>query len=236
MATRLSHRPATGRQTHGGVRRGSTSIVPHVGGGARRISCSERRIRTGYEPRVLLAVVHQQPRQDGAQVCSCAAGEISPRGRRTPTASVGRGTLAWTATCGSVPATGGTTHTGSRGSTPLPGEGLPRDQPFAPPQSLPPPPHTHRMCGTQSHVGTARWWPRLRGGPWGRRMNTVLRSKARRHPPPPMPMDLPCQCPPPLSKDEIWPPLLMELPSRKKKHAHPLRFFHRIAHKLPFFA
>ena len=43
--------------------------------------------------------------------------------------------------------------------------------------------------------------------------------------------------PPPLSKEETWLPLLMDPPSRKKKHAPPpLRFFHQIAHELPFFA
>ena len=40
-------------------------------------------------------------------------------------------------------------------------------------------------------------------------------------PPPPTPMDPPCQCPPPpLSKEETW------LPSR---------FFHQSAYELPFF-
>ena len=36
----------------------------------------------------------------------------------------------------------------------------------------------------------------------------------------PMPMDPPCQCPPPLER-KIWRPLLMDPESRKKKNAPP---------------
>ena len=64
-------------------------------------------------------------------------------------------------------------------------------------------------------------------------MDTSNMAAASVHPPrhangPPMPM------PPPLLKEESRPPLLMGPPSRKKKYGCPLRFFHQIAHELPF--
>ena len=70
--------------------------------------------------------------------------------------------------------------------------------------------------------GWGHWGGRLLG--WGTRL-----------PPPPCrpgPLTPPqkCQWTPhangtPLSKEETWPPLLMDPPSRKKKHGRPLRFF-----------
>ena len=42
--------------------------------------------------------------------------------------------------------------------------------------------------------------------------------------------------PPPFSKEETWPSLLMDPPSRKQKHAPLLSFFHQIAYELPYFA
>ena len=68
----------------------------------------------------------------------------------------------------------------------------------------------------------------------------VVTCSADITPPPPMPMDPPCQCPPhPLSKEETWPPLLMDPPSRKKKHGPPPQIFSpnrtRIALFLPTF-
>ena len=46
----------------------------------------------------------------------------------------------------------------------------------------------------------------------------------------------PCQYPPPLSKEEAWPPLQMDPPLSKEETCPPLRFFPQIAHELPFFA
>ena len=49
---------------------------------------------------------------------------------------------------------------------------------------------------------------------------------------PPMPMDPPCQCPPPVSKEETWPPWLPPLEGRNIPP--PPRFFHQIAQNCPF--
>ena len=57
-------------------------------------------------------------------------------------------------------------------------------------------------------------------------------------PPPPMPMDPPCQwtrhanAPPPVSKEETWPPWLPPLEGRNIPP--PPRFFHQIAQNCPF--
>ena len=58
-------------------------------------------------------------------------------------------------------------------------------------------------------------------------------------PPPPMPMDPPCQwtrhanAPPPVSKEETWPPCLPPLKGRNIPPPPP-RFFHQIAQNCPF--
>ena len=39
---------------------------------------------------------------------------------------------------------------------------------------------------------------------------------------------------PPLSKEETWPPLLMDPPSRKKKHGPPSDFFTKSHTNCPF--
>ena len=117
--------------------------------------------------------------------CPAPAGGISPRGRRTPTARGGRGIPAWLPppTRGSAPATGHRTRAGLRGST-LASAGA---ETTARPAARRHPgishlPCTLKKCGTRSHMGTARWWPRRRVGPWAWRTNAARWSKARRCP------------------------------------------------------
>ena len=117
--------------------------------------------------------------------CPAPAGGISPRGRRTLAARVGRGTPAWSPppTRGNVPASGRRTRTGSRGSPRASAGGGTTARPAAHRRlGACHPPRTHRRCGTQSHMGTACWWPRLRGGLWACKTNTVPWSKAHRRP------------------------------------------------------
>ena len=85
---------------------------------------------------------------------------------------------------GSVPTTGRRTRTGSCGSTLacVGGETTARPAARRHP-GVSHLPRTNSSCGTQSHMGTARWWPGRRGGPWALRTNTAPWSKVRRRPP-----------------------------------------------------
>ena len=73
-----SPRPATGRQTHGGGRRG-TAVVPAVGDGARRIACSEPRIRPGGEPRMSWTNNHDKTVHKVVHVLPCTCGGNIPK-------------------------------------------------------------------------------------------------------------------------------------------------------------
>ena len=80
------------------------------------------------------------------------------------------------------------------------------------------------MSVTPSNVGQGSVVPLVECGP-----------QEPYSPPPHLPMDPPCQCPPPLERRNMA-PLANGPPLSKEETWPPLRFFHQIAHELPFFA